>query len=62
MDFIKSKKVKGFILGVLALFLADIVGLDEHTVNGIIGLAGTYLVSQGASDAFGKGKAEADKK
>ncbi len=62
MDFLKSKKVKGFVLGILALFLADIMGLDPQTVNGIIALASGYLLSQGASDAFGKGKKEVEKK
>lgn len=57
MDFLKSKKVKGFILGIVALFLSDVMGLDEHTVNGIIAAIISYLGSQGIAD-FGKANAE----
>lgn len=61
MDFLKSKKVKALILGMIAMILGDVLGLDEHTVNSILGLFATYLVAQGATD-IGKGKKEAEKK
>lgn len=59
MGFLRSKKAIGFMLGILSLFLADIVGLDQGTVTGIVGLVASYLVSQGVAD-IGKGKKEAE--
>ncbi len=60
-EFWESKKVKAFVLGMIALILSDLLGLDDLTTKGIIGAIASYLVSQGAAD-IGKGKTQQDTK
>jgi hypothetical protein len=62
LDLIKSKKFKVMLFSLVALaasVLADQVELAEAIRAGM-GIIIAYLGAQGLSDAFGKGKVEAE--
>lgn len=60
---LKSKKFQVFVLGSVMVFLTEVMGFDEATAasikDGLVKLAGAYLVGQGVAD-HGKGKIEAE--
>lgn len=49
-DIIKSKKGQAFLIGLAALLLKNVLGLDEATANQIVAAVGTYLLGQGIAD------------
>ncbi len=59
-EFFGSKKVKGFLLGVLALFLVEVLEMDPDLTKGVIALTVSFLGAQGIAD-FGKEKAKVEK-
>lgn len=54
MQILKSKKFQVFIASVIMLVLTQLAGLDEAAAanmkEGIMALAGTYLIGQGVAD------------
>ena len=64
-EFLRSKKTKGLIVGILSVVLVNVLGLPAEQVNDAINaimvLVSSYLVAQGAAD-LGKGKAIEEKK
>jgi len=58
--FLKSKKAKAFLLGLVALVASKVLELPEGTVNNIVQLVSVYIGAQGLAD-IGKGKAEIEK-
>lgn len=49
-EFFGSKKVKVFLIGVLALGAKELLGLDDSTVKQIVNLASAYIIGQSAVD------------
>jgi len=62
MQILKSKKFQVFVIGSTMVLLTQVLGFDEATAasirDGLVKLAGAYLVGQGVAD-HGKGKEEA---
>ena len=54
-EFLKSKKAKGFLIGLVALVSSQLLGLPENVVNGIVALVATYIGAQGVADGLSKG-------
>jgi len=65
MQILKSKKFQVFALGSVMVLLTQVLGFDEATAasirDGLVKLAGAYLVGQGVAD-HGKEKAIAEAK
>lgn len=49
-EFFGSKKVKVFLIGVLALAAKELLGLEQSTVAHIVTLATTYIIGQSVVD------------
>ncbi|MDB4726480.1 hypothetical protein OAF54_03495 [bacterium] len=54
MEILKSKKFQVFAASLVVLILTQLVGLEETQAlqikEGLMGLAGTYLIGQGIAD------------
>ena len=50
LEFFGSKKVKVFLIGVLALGAKDLIGLDDDAIKQIVNLASAYILGQSAVD------------
>lgn len=57
-EFFGSKKIKVFLIGVFALALKDLLGLNEEAVNNIMSLVVVYIGGQSVIDValVAKGK------
>ena len=62
-EFLRSKKTKGLIVGILSVVLVNVLPAEQvnDAINAIMVLVSSYLVAQGAAD-LGKGKAIEEKK
>jgi hypothetical protein len=47
---IGSKKIGALVLGVLAVVLREVLGLDEGTIAAIVALVSSYILGQSAVD------------
>lgn len=55
IDMLRSKKVIALLIGIMAMVLQELLGLDAETATKIAGLVGAYLIGQGVSDGLSGG-------